>query len=176
MSNFARAYAFLRPIEGNLVDDSQDPGGITNLGISLRFATTVTDLAKDGHPLLDVDGDGDVDADDIRKLDPHRAEVVYEHLFWKPLHCDELIWPVAIQVFDSGVNQGRGAAVVLLQEAVNVVTDGKFGPITLAAAKHCSPVEFQARRNVRYAHTLRFHRFGLGWMRRSSKAFNEGFR
>ena len=44
-----------------LVDDPDDPGGITKYGVSFRF------LKDHG---IDVDGDGDIDAEDIRGLNP----------------------------------------------------------------------------------------------------------
>jgi hypothetical protein len=59
--NFERAMSFTGKWEGGFVNDPKDPGGATKYGISLRF---LRDLAPE---LGDVDGDGDVDADDVRR-------------------------------------------------------------------------------------------------------------
>ena len=52
--------------EGGYVDDPDDPGGATRFGISLR-------LLKKMGKLGDIDGDGDIDADDIRRLSSDSA-------------------------------------------------------------------------------------------------------
>jgi lysozyme family protein len=161
-------------IEGGLVDNPADPGGITNHGISLRFASTVEDLNGDGRPDLDIDGDGDIDADDIRKLTVEQARDVFRHYFWRLLRCDELPVGLALLVFDAGINQGRGPAIVMLQEALGIKADGKIGPVTLAAAVAAAGRpsfidEYAARRAHRYSTTKNFEIFGLGWMRRLMK-------
>lgn len=179
MADFERALEFvLRPdIEGAFSDDPNDPGGSTNLGISLRFASTVGDLDKDGRLDLDVDGDGDVDVHDIRRLTRHEAEVVYRAMFWISCQCHKMSWPLALQMFDTAINMGRGAAVSVLQTSVGVSVDGKLGPVTMAAVVRCLPraaaIEFQAARNFRYARLSQFLRYGRGWLRRSAKCLAE---
>lgn len=160
--------------EGGLIDHVRDPGGITNYGISLRFAQSVPDISVDGHPLLDVDGNGIVDANDIRKLTRDQAKQVYFTQFWKVCRCDQIASDgLALMLFDMAVNQGRGPAVTTLQHAVGALPDGKLGPKTIAAANSCDVkaaiVEFNARRTMRYATTNNFDTFGLGWMRRASR-------
>ena len=171
MTAFDWAFPIVYDEEKGLVDHPRDPGGITNHGISLRFALGVGDLNGDGKPDLDVDGDGDVDADDIRKLTREQAADVYRHYFWRPLRCEEMPCGLALMVFDTGVNQGRGPAITLLQEALGVKADGKIGPVTIAAIQKCDPIrtlkDFTAHRMVRYATTKNFDAFGLGWMRRA---------
>ena len=170
--SFADAVEHLLGIEGGLVDHPADPGGITNYGISLRFARGVTDLNANGHPLLDVDGDGDVDADDIRKLSKEDAAEVYRIYFWGACKCDQMPWPIAFMVFDASVNHGRGPAIEMLQRSVKTEPDGKIGPMTLNAVQRRSNSmrellnEYGARRGLRYATTKNFDSFGLGWMRR----------
>jgi lysozyme family protein len=151
--------------------DPHDPGGATRWGISLRFAQDV-DLDRDGRPDLDMDNDGDMDRDDILLMTRERAEWALEKLFWTPLHCDEVRGALAIALVDEGFNQGRGAAVVDLQRALGVDPDGRYGPITLAAAKAITDVQlwrFFAERASRYAGTPGFERYGRGWMRRLAR-------
>jgi len=44
MDKMTRAVSYVRPIEGGLVDHPDDPGGITNMGISLRMPLLLVTL------------------------------------------------------------------------------------------------------------------------------------
>lgn len=108
-----------------LVDDPDDPGGITKYGISLRF------MAAHG---VDVDGDGDVDAEDVRDLDPEATERLYKQFFWNLVHGDDLVnQEVATKLFDMAVNMGPKRAILIAQESVGLDADGGFGPKTFRA-------------------------------------------
>lgn len=181
-----RAWGLIAYIEGGLVDDKRDPGGITNHGISLRFAAGVGDLDRDGHLDLDLDGDGDVDRDDMLRITPEIAARTFADYFWRPLRCAEL-GPVGLLIADTGFNQGRGPAVMLLQQALELVVDGKLGPKTLARAQSAEPVklacEYTARRQVRYVNTKdprtgepMFPTYGLGWTRRAASMLAQAVR
>jgi len=181
MSAFDWAFDTVYEEEKGLVDDARDPGGITNHGISLRFAVDCGDLDRDGRPDLDVDGSGQVDAADIRALTRDQAQAIFKAHFWDLLKCDEIASAgLALQIFDMSVNQGRGPAVSALQQALGVKVDGKLGPVTLKAATEqggwdtfAVNIEFSARRAVRYAVTKNFDAFGLGWMRRNARIFEQ---
>jgi len=140
--------------EGGYVNDPDDPGGATKHGV------TEATLARLGH---DTDGDGKVDAGDVRTLKPADAvEIFIAHYYNKP-RIDAL--PEALQpaVFDMYVNAGANA-VRLLQELLNemgrsVAVDGIVGPETIAAARaaaaaapdHIADAYGIARRNYYYA-------------------------
>lgn len=134
MSDFGRCMAFVRPWEGGFVDDPKDPGGATRYGISLRFLRGV---ALD---LGDVDGDGDIDANDILSLTQAQAENLYRVKFWDSLDLDGLPQVWRLPVFDAAVNMGTARAVKVCQETIcdlgpPVVVDGILGPITRESAK-----------------------------------------
>jgi lysozyme family protein len=97
-------------VEGKLNDIKQDKGGITNHGVSLRYAIGVG---------LDMNHDGKVDAADIRLVDiPTARECFAEDFYAKPK-----LWmlPPSIleSVFDFSVNCGPPRAIIALQESVN---------------------------------------------------------
>lgn len=172
---FDQAVQWLLTQEGGWGDDPRDPGGATNFGISLRFALQVGDLDHDGHPDLDIDGDGQITPSDIRALPREQAIQLYQSQFWALVRADELPWRLAPAVFDAAVNMGRGPAVTLLQHTLGVPGDGHLGPVTLAAARTAAadPVavndlllDYLARRAVRYSQLQTFAHFGYGWMRR----------
>lgn len=149
------------------VNHSSDPGGATKWGISLSYA-------RYQKARFDLDGDGDVDADDIRVLTREQAIEAYRDGFWTPARCGELPPGLALSVFDMAVNQGQGAAVRALQRAVGATADGAIGPRTVAKAQgHNDPAavmsEFLVQRVKRYSEidAHRLATFGTGWFRRA---------
>jgi lysozyme family protein len=119
-----KACDHLLKVEGGLVNNPKDPGGITKYGISLRFLKDLN---------LDADHDGDVDADDIRALSPAAAAGIYYDQFWNRYGYATLPEALAIKVFDMSVNMGPAQAHRLLQRSMiacgaAVDADGKLGP------------------------------------------------
>lgn len=147
--------------EGGYVDHAKDPGGATNLGVTIGTAK-----AHD----LDMDGDGDVDKIDMRLLKPRDVRPVYRRSYWLAAGCDSLPAGPDLMIFDLAVNSGVGRAAMFLQEAVGAKVDGKVGPMTLAAARAVPPAELVKRlrdRRERFYRSLpTFATFGRGWMRR----------
>jgi len=158
---FARAYPMLLRHEGGYVDHPRDPGGVTNLGITLGTAKAWR---------LDVDGDGDVDKDDVRLLTPEIAEPVYHKGYWLAARCDALPAGVDYMIFDLAVNSGTKRAIRYLQRAAGATEDGLIGPKTLAAVARLQPVRLVERlsdiREEYYRSLPTFPTFGKGWLRR----------
>lgn len=125
--------------EGGFVDHPDDPGGATNHGVSLRWLKGL-DLS-----IADIDGDGDVDADDIRALTLQHARALFADRFWHGLSLDDLPPAVAIAVFDAAVNSGPRPAFRFLQRSLNLcgadlTEDGIFGPKSRAELyRHALP-------------------------------------
>ena len=151
MEPFDHALAIVLGHEGNdtLTDDPKDPGGLTRWGIS-----------QAAHPTVDV-----------RNLTREGAAQIYRRDYWLPNCCDDLPAPVALCVFDSGVNQGTYAAARMLQAVLGVEVDGKVGAKTILAA-HKYPVtllirRFQTARAHKYIGTGGFVAYGRGWIGRT---------
>lgn len=167
MGCFEKAHTFVARMEGGFVDDPADPGGTTNYGVSLRF------LKTQGLEVGDIDGDGDIDADDIRALTPERAAGVLRRSFWDVFPLDNVPDPLALAVYDTAVNMGVGQAKRLTQKALSVDADGRWGPLTWAAIKACTETVALALvecRRARYAALVRNNpslgRFSRGWENR----------
>jgi lysozyme family protein len=134
---FAAAVAVVLAHEGGFVHHPADPGGATNYGITL---STLRGLHDDGWLNGDLDGDGDVDAEDIRILPREMAVEIYREQWWNRYGYGDLPGSVAVKTFDLAVVCGPGRAHRLLQQALRaagrpVVVDGILGPKTRQAAR-----------------------------------------
>ncbi len=115
--------------EGGYVNDPDDPGGATKYGV------TIHTLRRLG---LDLDGDGKIDAEDVRRIPMELATRIFlEHYFEAP-RIAELPPVLHASVFDMYVNAGANAVKVLQrllnQMGEDVSVDGVIGPMTGAAA------------------------------------------
>ena len=140
--------------EGGYVNDPDDPGGATKHGVTIH---TMRRLG------LDLDGDGDVDAQDVQRITRTQAEHIFiDHYFIRP-RINQLPAILQATVFDMYVNAGAHA-VKILQRLLNdmrveVAVDGVIGPQTIAAAQraaaaaphHIADAYGIARRNYYYA-------------------------
>ncbi len=139
--------------EGGYVNDPDDPGGATKYGVTIH---TMRRLG------LDLDGDGDVDAADVKTLSKVKAVSIFvEHYFRRPRinQLPEVLHPT---VFDMYVNAGANAVKILQRllgdMRIQVKVDGLIGPRTIAATKkalEAAPKHFVdaygiARRNYYY--------------------------
>jgi len=140
--------------EGGYVNDPDDPGGATNHGV------TVHTMRRLG---LDLNGDGVIDADDVKVLTAQRAvQIFIDEYFHRP-KLDTLPPPLQATVFDMYVNAGSNAVKILQrllnQMRLSVAVDGVIGPQTARAAAQAmaaAPDHFVdaygiARRNYYYA-------------------------
>jgi len=183
MSNFfQKAHEFTARWEGGLTDYPSDPGGLTNHGVSLRWVQDLARQAREdcqrqarscdgcnamrtskcGYYSLDMDMDGDVDADDIRACTKAQAAALFKKHFWNKLACNGLPLPLAVTLYDGAVNMGPARAVRQMQRAMNTVgeseldryapiaEDGIMGPRTaqLAEALEQSGQQWYAARQI----------------------------
>ena len=109
--SFDLAWKKTKKHEGGYVNDKDDSGGATNWGISLRF------VKAEGIE-LDIDGDGDIDKDDMKALSEVKAKDIYHKYFWLRNKYDEVSNPeIASKLFDMSVNMGARQAHKLAQRA-----------------------------------------------------------
>lgn len=149
MAHFHKFYATLMKHEGGAVEHPNDPGGATKWGVTLQT------WRRYGR---DMDGDGDIDKDDLFATSQADCAPLYKREYWDPLGLDGLHnQSVAELVFDHGVNAGPSRAAHMLQYVLNypefncrLKVDGQIGPKTLAAANAVDQLHLHA-----YFKTLR---------------------
>ncbi|MBX9635058.1 MAG: hypothetical protein K2X44_08765, partial [Magnetospirillum sp.] len=133
---FQKAFRALMLREGGYVDHPADPGGATNMGITIP---TMRQAAQQLGLDLDLDDDGDIDAADVAHLEADQAAEIYYGLWWVKYGYGRVkIEALAIKLFDQSVLMGAKQAHVCLQRALRaawfqVSEDGMLGPDTMRA-------------------------------------------
>jgi len=164
--NFGTCLAFTLKEEGGYSDDPADPGGATNMGITLATYRQWADNPNLA-PLQ------------VRDLSERTARAIYRSLYWNPLRADALPAGVDLSVFDMGVNAGIWRSARPLQRALRFTgeeVDGCIGPETLDAAAMCdlrTLVTDLAEPQAAYYRSLAgFPIFGTGWLDRAEARRN----
>ena len=159
-SNFETALAKVLEHEGGFVNHPRDPGGATNLGVTLR---TWQEWRR--RP---------VTVEQLKDLTPSDVAPMYRKKYWNIAGCDSLPAGLDYVVFDFAVNAGPGRALKTLQTAVGATPDGVLGPKTLAAITALgvekSIERFTEERLKFYRSLPTFDVFGRGWTRRSKES------
>ena len=165
MSYFDKAYEHLSKWEGGFVDHPDDPGGLTNHGVSIRWYMSVFPEKEQSEA-----------ENDIRNMTPDEAKDLYEQYWWRPEFdlLDDV--RVATVIFSTGVNMGMPRAVRIAQQTANnlgfkLQVDGVMGPKTRIALNDLKPDA--VLREMRKLLVLRRldlakvkHPFIRGWVRR----------
>ena len=153
---FEACVAFTYGQEGGYSNTDGDPGGATNLGITLA---TLTEWR--GEPCT---------ADDVRALAKSEADAIYRADYWAVANCDALPPGMDLMVFDEAVNAGPARSVMLLQETLGVYPDGALGPDTLAALAGKDTLRaigsLAGAQRAYYMSRPGFAQFGRGWLAR----------
>lgn len=169
MAVFEKAIGHVLRWEGGLVNHPNDPGGITNRGITIgvfqKYALSVLGVM----PSIEA----------LEMLTEAEAKAIYREVFWPAITGDQIVsQDVANIYFDAFVNMSN-SAVAVMQKTLNamgahLVVDGIHGPLTLAAINAANPVQlfsnFKAAR-IKYYTDLAQHRpsmavFLQGWLNR----------
>lgn len=160
MADFRRALEKTLRWEGGLVNDKDDPGGLTNKGITLE---TYGQYYDDG-------------AEGLEHIGTKQVEHIYINGYWNRMRGDDFpCQKLAELVFDTCVNCGTRTAVRMLQRLLYVTDDGIVGMKTLEAVEKCCDNEllfdrYKAERLRYYGRLVeknpRLSKFLRGWTNR----------
>lgn len=152
--NFKECLALVLKSEGGWVNNPNDPGGETNLGVTKAVWEEWV-----GHPVITMKN---LTADDVAPM--------YEQKYWRPCYGEVLPRGLDFVVFSMGVNAGPGRSVKLLQQSIGCVPDGIIGPATrsLISTSNCATLiaKFSESRRDYYRALKTFPIFGHGWLAR----------
>ena len=138
--------------EGGYVDNINDRGGATNMGIEQRDLPNVP----------------------IKDLTVEQAVAYYQEHYVKPLYAQIEDQFVGEKLFDLGVLFGIGTAVKIFQLILGVTDDDVFGPGTLQATNSADPTSLLATyKAAMVTHAINIanaspndREFLVGWIRR----------
>ncbi|MBA8838532.1 glycoside hydrolase family 108 protein [Ochrobactrum sp. RH2CCR150] len=155
-SNFAAVMPYIFQEEGGYVDNPADPGGATNMGI------TIGNLAAwAGHSET---------AQDVKNLAKDTATEIYRKQYWDKIDGDSLPSGVDYAMLDFAVNSGPSHAIKMLQQILGILQDGFLGPATFAALSARPPQDIIDRLCDERSAWLRglaaAASFGKGWQAR----------
>jgi len=142
--------------EGGYVNDPDDPGGETMMGISKR-----------AYPNLDISG-----------LSKASVMQIYKKDYWDKNRVESLPEKLRHVYFDMCVNMGKSRAVKTIQQACNgkncnLSVDGGLGPLTLKSIRKSkvSTSRVRAYRIKYYAKLVDtkpgLEKYYYGWYKRS---------
>lgn len=138
---FPKCLAFTLEFEGGWSNNPKDPGGATNLGVTLASYRRY------------VNPKGTIS--DLRNMTAQTAGTVYYKNYWTPIDGDGLEGGVDLLAFDIGVNMGVGRANEFLRQTGNL--KGKARVTALDRAR------------MGFWHHLRtWTIFGKGWCAREN--------
>ena len=147
-------------VEGGYTQDPEDTGNWTGgrKGVG-KLNGTRYGISAASYPSLD-----------IKSITLDDAKAIYYRDYWQVINGDAFPFSISNALFDCAVNSGCSSATKLLQRSLGVVSDGKIGKQTIAAAQAKDQTEllidFLTARAVFYARLAKFELYGKGWMKR----------
>ena len=147
-------------VEGGYTQDPEDTGNWTGgrKGVG-KLNGTKYGVSAASYPSLD-----------IKSITLDDAKAIYYRDYWQVINGDAFPFSISNALFDCAVNSGCSSATKLLQRSLGVVSDGKIGKQTIAAAQAKDQTEllidFLTARAVFYARLAKFELYGKGWMKR----------
>ena len=171
------ALAFTKREEGEYSNDRRDSGNWTSgvcyqgvligsiWGIGAPCLVAYNARQQLGLPMT---------ATTMQQLDPTLYEDIATDEYWSLMPCDLVPAAVSLMLFDFGWNTGCSNSVHILQQALGVVADGDFGPISQRAMNAVTDLpafdaKLGALQATHYRALRNFTVYGKGWIARTAR-------
>ncbi|MCC4588116.1 N-acetylmuramidase [Xanthomonas sp. NCPPB 1067] len=140
MADFMQFFPTFLRFQGGFVDAPQDPGGATNMGISLATFSQTAQATLGVQPSLES----------LRALTVAQAATLYKTLYWDRLQGDAIQLQALADILFDFYTEAGSAAVKLLQSLLGemgqqVPVDGRFSAQTLAALQQVDQTQLYMR-------------------------------
>ncbi|MCP3894532.1 MAG: peptidoglycan domain protein [Bacteroides sp.] len=133
MANPKVLFKKIQKWEGGWADHKLDKGGKTNMGI------TLSTWKGCGY---DKDGDGDIDADDLRLITPDDVFNVFKKNYWDRWKADHIRSQSLADILVDWVWASGKHGIVRVQRLLGLTPDGIVGPKTLTSINQVNAREF----------------------------------
>ena len=153
--NFQPSLDLVLKSEGGFVQDPQDHGGATNLGVTAKAWSEY--LGRE------------VTIKEMKELTPLMVRPFYKDKYWNPAGCDSFAKGIDYAVFDFAVNAGVRRCIKTLQKSVGADADGILGSITQALIRQHDPIGLLdkfSEEKIKFYQSLNQPRFEKGWLNR----------
>lgn len=166
---FELAFELLLADEGGFINDPDDPGGVTNYGITQKTYESFLKIS--------------VSIDDMKNMPIDDAKEIYLTQYWNPLclHSVEKA-SIAVCIFNSGVLYGVGTAANIAQRSlqnlgVNVRVDSLMGQATTSQLNAVDEQEYLrmyhklllARIETLIFNNAKLEKYRRGWSNRAHR-------
>ena len=158
-NNFDQCMKWVLHHEGGFVNHPDDPGGITNHGVTKKVYEEWVER--------------EVSEQEMRDLTHEDVAPIYKKNYWDRIKADDLPSGVDWSSFDWCVNSGSGRPAKAIQRIVGATADGAIGPMTLKSIASQEPKmlveKMYDQRQEFYENLKTFDTFGRGWTRRNKE-------
>lgn len=150
---------FIRKWEGGFVNDPDDRGGATNMGITIGTWKTY------GY---DKDKDGDLDVEDLKKITLDDWNNIFQKVYWARWQADKIIHKEIAYMLVDWVWCSGVYGIKIPQRVLGVAVDGLVGWNTISAL-NLKTKDFTrelGKQRIAYLHRTGRKKYINGWCNR----------
>lgn len=138
---------FILKWEGGFVNHPNDPGGATNMGVTLKT------WKSQGY---DKDGDGDIDVVDLKKITKEDATNMLKNNYWNRWFADSISSQAVANILVDWVWLSGAWGIKIPQRLLGVKDDGIVGYVTLNALNETINTKSKRDKFLKELYTARY--------------------
>ena len=138
---------FILKWEGGFVNHPNDPGGATNMGVTLKT------WKSQGY---DKDGDGDIDVVDLKKITKQDAIKMLKNNYWSRWFADQIDSQVVANILVDWVWISGAWGIKIPQRLLGLKEDGIVGYQTMRALKESIDTPVKREKFIKELYRARY--------------------